>query len=1758
MARKIRIIFTLFFCFTFTYTISAQNLTRHNWLFSDNDQSLLFGKQEGIDPFLDMGKVALNNAGEKLTATHPTSGEVLFYSDGTNIYDASHQIMVRGDGINADVTGIQSMAASPIPGIGNEDRYYLITRDNSGEIFYTIVNMDAQGNRAAGPLLGEVELGERNQAAGITNRGDAMITVASRDMRSFWLITQNSLSGDFEVFSINDLGVFTSESILNLTADVNSLHFAYNNTTARIAVIPSNNVNIQILLFNEATQTLELETAVANSFVLNETFGGSAAWSIEGRVLYFSRNSGADGNVYRYETSDPAASVIPVLPAPVPESLSLLVAPDSSIYHLYRATAGGARILGRLNEPNSSLINVTYELDVMMGQDFGSNYFQQFLPERRIAPVVSFTFQEPCLNNPTLFLPMIEPPEAIPTSYTWDFSGSGQTSQMHAPIVTFDMAGVINASLSVVINGVNYQAPPQMLNLEDNDLEVALMDTTICPGEVLELDAEPQSQGGGGGGGNVTYTYRWNTQETTPQISVTEAGNYWVVVTPSTGCPVYSTAEVTVYGDENPTANIWYFGDGAGIDFNEVDGLDPPPRSIIDPHAMNAPEGTSTISDANGQVLFYTEGDSVFNNLNELMENGATIGGDQGSMQSVIIVPFVDDETLYYVFTTQAVYGTNEYRLKYSVVDMKEGDGLGAVTVKDQILFTKSTEKLAAFEGGNGFWLLSHEYGNNSFRAYLVLAEGIAPPVISSVGSVHSLNDELSGQAGMKFGPAGDRVAVALIDGTDDFLEFFQFDLASGEVTEFEYAIDLNEGDVGINDEVYDVHFSPGGGKIFATMNQRNTGSAGGRVLEYRIDTFSTEATRQASKIDIAQGAGGAVNYGGIQTGPDGQLYVALESSPFVGSIAANDDTLSNSGFNPQAVALTTGTSRLGLPNFVQNSVNPPMPPSMAAPDTTCVEQLVSFSGVGTSDIDEFQWTIQDQTNTVVFSALAQDTSYTFPQGQAGSFEISLNIFNRCGFDTTFVQTLDVFDIPPTPTIPAAVVFCVGQPNLLTAGPVDPILNYVWTDSQGNVVSTANTFDITLQDTYTVTISNVAGCSSTRSVFAGPPFEITLPPNQTICQNEVLTLDPNVAANTYLWTRINPDNTTVGLPSQRTADVDSSVPGVFQYVVSIEDPISPGCFVNDTTAVTINPIPLAVVDAIGNTSCGTTTGSIDLTVTTTGSYTYQLLDNGGALIQQNSNFTGPGPVSLTNLGAGIYSIVFTDNSSGCTNTVNGMEVIDTASDVSIVSSVPIDAACGAATGSITVTLNSAVVYPITYTATSTTDPSLAPISGGAAAPVTVAEFVIPGLPGGTYDIQVTSAGGCTDTDSGIVVNVPTDVDLTLTAPIDVCGASVDLNANVASTTPGVSFTWLDPNGAAVANPNAATLSGIYTVTASAPGFCDVTQNVVVTLTVQPIVVINRIGDICTGQITLEAEVTNPQAGAIYNYLWSTGEQTSQITVNADGNYDVIVRESTVVNCQSAVVVEPVTIPVPLEATLTSTPPCDDGQPITLTANILTGTPTGFAWTFNGNPIAGTSNSIIVNDEGDYRVTINQGLCNIERSIFIRRNGIPEGLLPDEEFYCPTRTDNPILTAGVGFETYVWTLDGVPFPTAGRTLDVQAPGEYVVTMTTALGCVQMDTVNIIESCDPQIVVPNVIIPSGNAPNNQFFAFPNAFVAEFEIFIYTRWGELIYQSNSTSFVWDGTYQGNIVPQGTYPYIIKFTSRFEPQRGTFEQVGGITVVR
>lgn len=104
-----------------------------------------------------------------------------------------------------------------------------------------------------------------------------------------------------------------------------------------------------------------------------------------------------------------------------------------------------------------------------------------------------------------------------------------------------------------------------------------------------------------------------------------------------------------------------------------------------------------------------------------------------------------------------------------------------------------------------------------------------------------------------------------------------------------------------------------------------------------------------------------------------------------------------------------------------------------------------------------------------------------------------------------------------------------------------------------------------------------------------------------------------------------------------------------------------------------------------------------------------------------------------------------------------------------------------------------------------------------------------------------------------------------------------------------------------------------------------------------------------------------------------------------------------------------------------------------------------------------------------------------------------------------------------------------------------PGTYLVTLiaTNELGC--KDTVSkpitILE--EYWIYVPNAFTPDGNRFNNVFDA-STINISKLEVWIFNRWGEVVYKSDAVDFSWDGTYKGLACQDGTYTYKIAYVTR------------------
>ena len=1727
--------------------LCAQDFSGHNWYFGDSPNGIRFSRSDN-SPSLISNKAPLGT-GASAVATDPINGNLLFYTDGVNVYDVTHNVMPNGSGLSGNAAGNQSVAVAQVP--GSTTTYYIFTNSadgaTGGTLSYSIVDMMLPGNSIfPAPPIGDVT-GTKNIAiAGIPNRSEAMMIIPHDNQRDFWLITKENGAPNYSVTLFDNSGpgpVATTNVSLGLI-DI-AANFSYHPATGRIAVSPQEaNRDIEILNFDAATGALTYNQRILNTAV-NSTLQQAVydtEWSNNGQYLYISKQgeAGIQADVLQFDFLNQTTTLASVLPQPntIFQSFGLQMAPDSAIYHLYQATNGGPFLLGVLTNTDTVASEVNYDPSAFNANpNFGGMQFSSFAAKDSIEFTVDFVSEGNCANTPVSFYPTVDP---AADSLVWSF-GDGQFSNTWSPVHTYDQGGSFLVEVVAYLNGDTAYAS-QPLDIAQFDLQLSLVqDTTACVcelpvnadqcDEITPFEVSVQAQGGN------APQYQWfgpgglllgqNTETLRPD----SAGYYYVVATDG-ACSAYAGVNIKEYDSLDQRANIWYFGQNAGIDFNPLP--DDPAVAIAGP--LNTPEGTSVISDRNGQVIFSTDGHNIYNKLNEDITPPGGIGGDNTSTQSALIIPVPGDETLYYIFTTNEIYGTGTYEVRYSLFDLKLNNGVGGLAEYNQLLFGPATERLT----GDANWLIAHEYGNNSFRAYRITSDGISNPVISDIGSDHMITSAETGQGYMKLG-AQNRLVVALsTPGVSNVVEIFDFIDSTGVVTNFRTA-DL-ESTTG---QVYGVEVSPGGNKLYATLKDANS-----TMYEFAFDSLGNPYFKQSVPQTGELGA--------IQIGPDGQLYVAINGSANIGMFAAVEDTTQTTNLSLQPFALASGTSStLGLPNFIQTIANPTGQPGFSFTGL-CLGDSTQFSAVGKDPaIDKFDWVFGDGQ-----SAIDSGAQIAHLYAAAGSYQVTLTIRNKCESPVqVFTDTVVINNPPPDPS--TAMALCAGDLEL-DANPQDiPNFSYAW--STGD---TTETIIVNQQGMYSVTVTDALGCTTDGTILtADNRPQVELGPNTTLCQNTpVAPLDAQNPGATFAW-ELNsvPSGTT------QTHSVNTANFGVFEYKVQVTDPVT-NCFVRDSTTFTINESPTFTVTNNGPISCNTSTGQITVNFTSPAGSLFSYFINGPTAAPSGTDQSaGTSVMTPANLAAGTYGVTVSDQVSGCA-TVQTTSIDSDALTVTPVTQVN---NCDPILLSVTVNATPGPLnYPLSYRVID--NRTAVAVETGSVPAGTTFTTDPAGLPSNNqqYVVEVTTDDGC------VASSLPVDVNQDPTVPVTLasnpCVEPVTLTA-----TGGDTWLWTGPGTIDNATASTISVSGLsqgphtFNLTVSGTGFCALDTTITVNVN-NDIEASFTQSDECADQVYLSAE----PAGT-YTYRWYRdgvlvpgGRQIVAGLTDNGALYRVEVV-NTATGCVFSSPENEVRVSGALDFALTATPPCE-GQPFTLTA---TSSQTGltYEWALDGALIPGETSATLVDTRGgryDVTAVSPNGACRVTRNFNVVPSPVTPGSLPSTGIICPDPANPDPLTrevtldAGSEFTSYTWYRNGSPLSETSQTYTATEAGTYSVDLINLYGCPSTDETLLIEDCTPRITGPNAFRPSssvqahGEYANRNFKLF-TFFIADedFEVFIFNRWGEMVYHTKERDFRWNGGYNNSVgqpLPTGTYTYVVRYRSSYRPEEGIQEKRGGVVLLR
>ena len=1725
--RLRKLLFILFFGFL-SLSGFSQNFERYNWYFGSSTQAIRFNRTSRVATMVS--KAIPFSTGGSATASDPGNANLLFYTDGANVYDASNLRMPQGLGLTANSSANQPVVICAVPGQNN--KYFIFTNTanftTGGTISVSVVDMGLFGNALfPAPALGDIE--SKNTAIGLANRAEGMVIIPHSNGTDFWLITQQVSSTTFTATLINAAsytGTYTHTSVAATSIPTTAANLAYHAGKKKIAVSAQDPSTDAIILdFNNTTGAITFDRFIFNSG-LPTTTGQSIydiEWSITGDYLYLSRygEPGIQADLLQYDYQNPSTTLNSVLPSPVFRSYGVQMAPDSSIYHLYQAASGGPILLGKFSKADTIASQVKYKTAQLTLTDLAGTQFPAFSPKAKVNLTVNFTFAGNCQNNNTAFFPDVQPGA---DKLKWDF-GDGKDTVAWGPIHKYGRPSAFNVTLTAYYQGDSAKIT-QAVTINPFSLILNLVqDTTACRPEFPPKRGQSKpkqfSVKASVTGGTPT-SYTWSNGDTGPILTPDSAGYYYVVVKDASGCSTYAGVNVKEYKLQDQRKNVWYFGTHAGIDFT------PNPPKALSNSAMDAPEGCAVVCDRNGKAIFYTDGDKVYDKTDALIATG--IGGDPLAAQSSIIVPVPGDETLYYIFTNQAINGTSANMVMWSLFDLKQNNGLGAVVKQAQPLFAKSTERITA----SAKWLIIHEYGNNTFRAYPISNAGIGDPVLTAIGSDHSSTDPAQGDGYMKLGPKN-QLAVALsVPGTGNFVELFHLNDSTGKITSYR-KIDLKEP----AGNVYGVEFSPGGNKLFATVKGTPSPS---KVFEYFIDSLGHPYLRQPP---IQQNA----ELGEIQIGPDNQLYIAINDSGVLGTIQATDDTTKLSVINFNGFTLAAGTkSKLGLPNFIHQENNAFGGPS-ADITGVCLGSPTKFNGTPTDAIDQMLWFFGDGG-----SDNQGTTQHTY--AAAGKYNVTLRVTNRCGLDTTLVKLLTIVPPPAKPTIPGAGALCTGPVTLNANTGNLPGLSYLWSTGQ-----TTQTIVVNVQSIVSVTITDTNGCTSNgQSLVADNQPQVDIGPDQTLCQNSfTLALNAQNPGATFAWT-VNGGSAT----TSQSRPLDTTLPGVFTYKVVVTDPITT-CTATDQATFTIVASPSFTLGGTNPTTCNGTDGTLIITLVTTtpatGPYSY-FLTGPGAFNQQAIDQTAPKTVTFNTLPAGVYSGVVSDQVSGCT-----------ISQSFGLSSAPPGSATAAPITFCdpeTVQITTSLTFPVQYQATNNaTGVATALASAAGPSPFNMSTP----LSAGTYTIQLTDNVGCITSINNFAVTPNAPVNVTVTP--GVCSTPPTLTAAGGAT----NYSWSGPGIVGPTNGPTITVSGqgqfTYTVTGSGPGVCPNTQSTTVVLD-------NPTPDFTQSDPCQPSVILTASPSGNYTYRWYKGGTFQpallgqNISLGLSENLASYQTElfNTLNGCAYKSNPKTISINGVVDATLSATPACDDGKPFILTATTAAAGVT-FTWYKNGTVITGeTKSTTSQTDVATYKVDVAKGTCKATSQLAVTRAPLPVGQLANRVIICndPENTDpktNQVDLDPGQFTGYNWFKNELTLNYVQRVYTATSQGKYRVDLTNSFGCVAPDEIEVLNECLPRIDAPNAFRPGSTVSNpldpaykNSEFWVLTSFIQDnsFSIFIYNRWGDLVFTSSDRFFRWKGDLQNNgqLLPGGAYAYVVKYVSSFHPERGVQEKRGGVVLLK
>jgi len=564
---------TLIFCLLCSWFSLSQN-EANIWY---------FGGKAGLDFNSGVPVPLLNgelNTNEGCATISDSFGSLLFYTDGTNVWNRDHQVMPNGTGLNGDDSSTQSAIIVPKP--NDLSIYYIFTVDDFGGpegLQYSEVDLTLDGG------LGDITTVKNVLLE--TPVTEKISAIKSLSLNEYWIVAHKWQSNEFISYNISESGVNPNPVI----SAVGSFTGGPPNNVAigQLKISPSGEKIVlahrglnqaQVCDFNSNTGVVSNAITIYEDLNIAE-FPYGVEFSPNSELVYVSLQNGP---IYQYNLE--AGTVIDVIGSRYTidtmggSNRGLQLGPDSKIYVAKTFETS----LDVIENPNAQGFACGYQANSvdLNGRTCFSGlppFIQTFFNFN-----VGFQSENYCLGDATLFtLNTTQTYDAI----EWDF-GDGTTSTLENPTHTYNSAGYYQVSVTLSLNNqtaINEQTitintipvvmQPQDLLACDTDSDgFSVFDLTIQNEDILnglpEMDftiSYHLSLNDAQNGSNTLDTNFTNTE--TQQTIYVRLENI------NTGC--FNTTQFDVIVNEQPVLlmdDLWVICEGETVDIVADEGYD--------------------------------------------------------------------------------------------------------------------------------------------------------------------------------------------------------------------------------------------------------------------------------------------------------------------------------------------------------------------------------------------------------------------------------------------------------------------------------------------------------------------------------------------------------------------------------------------------------------------------------------------------------------------------------------------------------------------------------------------------------------------------------------------------------------------------------------------------------------------------------------------------------------------------------------------------------------------------------------------------------------------------------------------------------------------------------------------------------------------------------------------------------------------------------------------------------------------------------